>query len=278
MDTKPDLTERYIELLKKTLAFSLWEDPPLSLDALQYGGPLIRGTTRLCSSLFRRIGIRLVVDQDRDNDPTQRETGTGWPSLAHTMVGIKRLDNLQLCAESVLIDGIPGDFLETGVWRGGACIFMRGILEAHNDPSRRVFVADSFQGLPPPDPKYPADAGDIHHRIGLLAVSRKQVEDNFRLYGLLDDRVVFLEGWFKDTLPTAPIHQLSILRLDGDMYSSTMDVFNNLYHKLSPGGYCIIDDYGLPTCRQATDDFRKANGITEPIHEIDWTGVYWRKE
>ncbi len=105
----------------------------------------------------------------------------------------------------------------------------------------------------------------------------EQVQSNFRAYDLLDDQVVFLKGWFKDTLPTAPIEKLAILRLDGDMYESTMDGLNNLYDKLSPGGFCIVDDYGLPGCKLAIDDYRKEHGITDVMIQVDWTGWYWRK-
>jgi hypothetical protein len=81
-----------------------------------------------------------------------------------------------------------------------------------------------------------------------------------------------------DTLLTAPIEKLSILRLDGDMYQSTMEVLTTLYPKLSVGGFCIIDDYALQNCHQAVDDFRKAKGITSPLQKVDWTGAFWRKE
>ncbi|RPH80243.1 MAG: hypothetical protein EHM80_05790, partial [Nitrospiraceae bacterium] len=84
-------------------------------------------------------------------------------------------------------------------------------------------------------------------------------------------------GWFRDTLPTAPISQLAVLRLDGDLYESTMDALNALYPKVSPGGFVVVDDYGLPTCRAAIDDFRRARGIIDPIHRIDWTGVFWQR-
>jgi O-methyltransferase len=82
---------------------------------------------------------------------------------------------------------------------------------------------------------------------------------------------------FKDTLPTAPITQLAVLRLDGDMYASTMDALQCLYHRLSLGGYVIVDDYGAIVCKQAVDDFRTEHKITEQIHQIDWTGVFWEK-
>jgi O-methyltransferase len=154
---------------------------------------------------------------------------------------------------------------------------MRGILEAYGDDKRRVFVADSFAGLPSPDPEnFPADAGDRHHTYAQLQVSRADVENNFRRFGLLDERVVFLEGWFKDTLPKAPVDKLAVLRLDGDMYESTIEAMDALYHKVSYGGFVIVDDYILAPCAQAVHEFRDGHGITSPILPIDGTGTYWR--
>jgi len=209
---------------------------------------------------------------------SKRLAGLDWPTHAHTMIGMRRLDNLQFCVEDVLTKGIPGDLIETGVWRGGATIFMRAILKAYAVKDRYVWVADSFAGLPHPNPhKYPADAGDTHHDFTELAVPLDRVKSNFAKYNLLDDQVRFLESWFRDTLPNAPIQRLAILRLDGDMYESTMDVLVHLYPKLSKGGYLIVDDYGaIPSCRQAVDDYRNAHGITDEIRQIDWTGVYWQ--
>lgn len=210
-------------------------------------------------------------------DSSARDVGRDWPSLAVSMIGVARMRNLRHCCESAVLDDIPGDFIETGVWRGGATILMRGVLEAYGDQDRRVFVADSFAGLPPPDAdSFPADAGDIHHTFEPLAVSRSQVEDNFRRYGLLDSRVIFLEGWFKDTLPGAPIDNIAVLRLDGDMYESTIEALDALYHKVSYGGYVIVDDYFLPPCAQAINDFRARHSISSTIFPIDGKGVWWR--
>jgi O-methyltransferase len=195
------------------------------------------------------------------------------------MIGLRRMDNIQSCVESVLDDAVPGDLMETGVWRGGAAIFMRGILKAHAVTDRCVWAADSFEGLPKPDPvRYPADAGDRHFVHAELGVGVEQVRHNFRRYGLLDDQVRFLVGWFKDTLATAPIDRLAVLRLDGDMYESTMQAIEPLYPKLSVGGYCIVDDYGdIAGCRQAIRDYREAHGITDVITDIDGRGVFWRR-
>jgi O-methyltransferase len=111
-----------------------------------------------------------------------------------------------------------------------------------------------------------------------LAVSVDEVKANFQRYGLLDDQVRFLVGWFRDTLPTAPIERLAIARLDGDMYESTIQALDALYPKLSVGGYLIVDDYGaIASCKQAIDDFRAAHQIDDKIHEVDWTGIYWQR-
>ena len=206
------------------------------------------------------------------------ENGTYWPPRAFTMIGSKRLNNLQFCIEDVIKNGVAGDFIETGVWRGGSVIFMQGMLKAFQE-NRRVFVADSFQGVPPPNvEKYPIDKASTLHEVELLKVTKEQVERNFQLYNLLDSNVVFLEGWFKDTLNTDLITELAILRLDGDLYESTIDSLNALYHKLSRGGYIIIDDYKHPACRAAVTEFRTRKQIVSPIIIIDSWGAYWKNE
>jgi O-methyltransferase len=174
---------------------------------------------------------------------------------------------------------VPGDFIECGAWRGGATIFMRAVLKCRGVTDRRVWVADSFEGLPTPKPeKFPADAEVSAKAAGMMAVSLEQVQENFRRYGLLDDRVQFLKGWFSETLPKAPIERLAVLRVDGDMYESTMDALNSMYPKLAVGGYVIIDDMSLEPCRKAVADYRSAHHITTEIRRIDWTGVYWKRE
>jgi O-methyltransferase len=178
----------------------------------------------------------------------------------------------------VIRRGVPGDLIETGVWRGGATIFMRAVLAAYGDTGRSVWVADSFRGLPKPSGKYEADRHDAFWRFSELAVSADEVRANFARYRLLDDRVRFLEGFFSDTLAEAPIEQLAVARLDGDMYESTIVALEALYPKLSPGGYLIVDDYGaVGACSQAVDDYRRDHQITEPLVEIDWSGVYWQR-
>lgn len=269
--------ELYLDLLKRNLTRTLYGDPYLPLTLSREGAWKPRRLVLAAvQSVVGRVGLTMVLRADS----TQRELGRDWPAQAETMVGLKRLDNVQSCVTDVLRRGVPGDLVETGVWRGGTTIFMRAILKAYGDTDRTVWVADSFRGLPPPNAeRYPADAGLDLSVWDQLAIPVEQVKANFERYGLLDDRVRFLVGWFRDTLPTAPIERLAVMRLDGDLYESTMDALSALYPKLSVGGYAIIDDYGvIPACKQAVEDYRAEHGITEPIHDIDQTGVYWQRE
>lgn len=248
----------YLDLLKRSLVNWLYHD--------------------IERSELLRLGDYALVKRS-PFDPKRRRIGRDFSVQAHTLVGFERLDNIQYCVETVISENIAGDFIETGVWRGGSCVFMCGLLKAYGIKDRTVWVADSFQGLPRPnEQQYPDDKGSRFHEMDVLAVPLESVKEIFERYGLLDDQVMFLKGWFRDTLPDAPIDKLAVLRLDGDMYESTMDVLRSLYDRVSSGGFVIVDDYGAyAACRKAVHDFRDEHGVSEPIREIDWTGVYWRK-
>lgn len=213
------------------------------------------------------------------NRQKRRELGLDWPAEALTMVGWRRLESLQQCVETVLAEDVPGDLVECGVWRGGASILMKAVLAAYDDTDRAVWLADSFQGLPKPDVEnYRMDRRlRLDRYKSILGVPQERVAANFQRYGLLDERVKFLPGWFKDTLADAPIEKIAVLRLDGDLYESTIQALTALYPRLSPGGFCIIDDYAIPVCKQAVTDYREQAGITAGLVDIDGSAVFWRK-
>ena len=267
-------TELYLDLLKKCLTRSIFGEKYRSLPADN-------------NNLVLKTVGKWLANQDLQIvraakfDKHAREEGLDWPEEGETMIGLKRLQNLQDCITDVVQQNVPGDLIETGVWRGGAAIFMRAVLKALGDKDRTVWLADSFEGLPPPSPElYPADKGaDFHLSNDVLGVSLEDVKANFARYELLDDRVCFLKGWFKDTLPAAPIEKLSVLRLDGDLYESTMTALESLYPKLSIGGYAIVDDYApsVPCCVEAVDDYRRAHNITEEMVSTGDYGVFWKR-
>lgn len=290
-DSNCQSSQDYLDLMKKALTDSLYLDHPMALLVPveiqnRWGGWLARLPFLMLKAVLKPLDIHLVEHQrswytsqswSTDELRTRRFEGRDWPARAHTMIGTERLNYLQDCVSTVLLEGVEGDLIETGVWRGGASIFMKAILKAYGEEHRRVFVADSFAGLPPPNTsRYPQDSDSNFHQWKELSVSRGQVEDNFRAYDLLDDHVVFLEGWFSQTLPAAPIDKLAILRLDGDMYESTIQALQALYSKLSEGAFVIVDDYHLEPCREAVSDFIKSSGIRPDIRNSGARGVYWR--
>jgi O-methyltransferase len=278
--TDRDIRSLYLDLIRRNLTrYGMHERMPV-------GWPLRR---RL---LFKTVNLMLVrAHAHRLARATpnalqgafvqrKRDLGLDWPAEAETMIGMQRLTSLQHCVETVLADDIPGDLVECGVWRGGACILMRAVLAAYGDATRCVWLADSFAGVPRADTaNYKADKGSRPElAAGILGVSQAEVRANFERYDLLDEQVRFLPGWFKDTLPDAPIDRIAVLRLDADLYESTIQALDALYPRLSPGGFCIIDDYHpIKACRQAVTDYRAKHGISAEIVDIDGNGVLWRK-
>ena len=267
MDTPVTLTpeQRYLDLLKKCLTRRLFDE---NFDRIP----------RNTKTAWRALRWGAYEAVNRVLAPWKLALVHSGRATGESMLDLERLDNIEYCIVEALRNGVPGDVIETGVWRGGATIFMKAVLDAYGATDRTVWVADSFEGLPKPNPgKYPADAGDVFWKQS-LDVSVEQVQANFRRYALLDARVKFLVGFFSDTMPVAPIDKLAVLRLDGDMYESTYVVLEHLYPKVSPGGYVIVDDYGcVPACAQATEDYRKTHSISAPVRKIDWTGVFWQK-
>lgn len=284
----------YLDLMKKCLLASIYDENAWYVFGsrkwtTRYGKRSMTNVALIkkwLESLAGRLAWtkRLLIVRPRRFDAHKANSGA---LLSYTMIGLANLNNIQTCVEEVIRARVEGDLIEAGVWRGGATIFMRAVLKAHGITDRTVWVANSFEGLPALTKEATTykddcsvDVATLNNggpmRLG-LAVSLERVKENFAKFDLLDDQVRFLKGWFRDTLSTAPIKKLSILRLDADIYQSTMDVLNALYSKVSIGGYVIVDDYNSwPHCKRAVDDFRKAHGIREEIMKIDEYAVFWK--
>jgi O-methyltransferase len=278
---EPGTRTRYLELLKRALVNLIYPEHELRIELLEEHARA--GRAAPAEQLMRDIryaspaAYTELVSAKREGAVRNRRANR----FSHTMVGTARLDNLEYCARKVFADRVPGDFLEAGVCQGGAAIFLRALQVAFGEAQRRVWLADSFQGLPPPTHAIDHAAGHdwSEAKQPWLACALGAVQDNFRTYDLLDDGVCWLPGWFADTLPTAPVEQLAILRADADLYQSTRDILEALYERVSPGGFVVIDDYGaIEACRLAVDTFREERAISAPLRRVDWTGVYWRRE
>jgi len=270
-----NLPELYLDIMKKLLTRAI-VSRGVERHTIVPAGPKSSFLHR-CNRMARRFGleaVRLVPTREEDYLESGHEAKNRAED-AETMLGTRQLDHMQRSIMDVLARNVPGDLLEAGVWRGGMTIFMRAALAAYGCRDRKVWVADSFAGLPDIDRRHDRFAW----KQGDMAVSLDQVKENFARYSLLDGQVEFLKGYFAETLAAAPVRQLAILRADADLYSSTLDILRHLYGRLSTGGYAIFDDYrNLPDCRRAVDEFRQEMGIREEIQPIDRRAVYWRKE
>ena len=272
-----DAVSLYLDLLNRCVCNLIYQDPSVPYIGEESDDPLSAPF-----SIERRL------------------SGKDWPRYAHTMVGVKRLDNVRSLIENVLNSGVPGDLIETGVWRGGSTIYMRGVLKAYDISDRSVWVADAFGFQFPAgnehgttDKSYTSLGTELlakgisalprgdqdKHALLVEGTSYEEVRDTFARYGLLDDQVKFLRGWFSETLPTAPVEQLALLRMDGDFYDATRVALTSLYPKLSAGGWAIVDDYGtFSECRQAVHDYLDEMNLHVDIVPIDDEAVYWQKQ
>jgi hypothetical protein len=285
------LTERYLELVKSALVNELYVEleAQLLMSVLCSAQNVVldlpdfwavrKDRDFLGQLMAAKQGGETILLETQDAATRSHVDGNlrNYTEFSYTLVGRKRLDHLQQCVEDALDSGVPGDFLEAGVWRGGCCILMRAVLEARNCRDRRVWLADSFTGLPSSERAEDRDYAMDSSRLPVLAVSEEEVRRNFERFDLLDDQLRFLPGWFEETLPGSDTGPLALLRVDCDLYASTLTVLDSLYSRVSPGGWVVIDDYGiLPPCKQAVDEFRARHGITAALERIDDHAVCWR--
>ena len=195
--------------------------------------------------------------------------------LKFTLVGVEGLDNISRLITEIKNNNVKGAFVEAGVWRGGASIWARALMD-YLEIKEPVYVCDSFQGLP-----IPMDINDIkdaHFFIPELSVSLNTVKENFG-YFPLEGEVKYVEGLFKDTMPKLKdeIGPISILRVDADMYEGTTQVLENLYDKISVGGFIIVDDYCINQAKLAIDEFREMYNIKNPLIKANNCIHYWQK-
>ena len=278
-----DFTTKYLDLLKQALCASLYDESAWR----RVEGPMAQDkAARSLSGRIKAAAVRAlrrrstILVRTRPFVAEERRQGLDWPLFGYTMTGRVRLDTLEQCINDALDRGVPGDIVETGVWRGGSMMLARALLKVRDARDRTIWCADSFEGMPvPTETDSTKSAGEDFSDRDYLSVSLDQVKSNFARFDLLDGQVKFLKGWFSDTLAKAPIERIAVLRLDGDLYESTRDALLPLYDKVSVGGYVIVDDYhSWPGCRKAVDEFRAERGIATPLIAIDAHAVYWQRE
>lgn len=265
----------YLALLKQALTASLYPESAWMVIRTEYRKGLVGFLKRSMLELLSSQNFALV--KKLPFNPKARGNGEDWPMFGYSMIGHHRLDNIEYCLRSALNSGVEGDFVECGVWRGGASIYARTVLNLLGAQDRTVWLADSFEGFPVLKPEDALDPSLTGASVAIVPLD--EVKQNFARFELLDDNVKFLKGWFCDTLPGAPIKKIAVLRLDGDYYSSTMDSLNGLYDRVEHMGYIIVDDFhGFKSCERAIGDFCSARGIKPNFMTIEGgEGIFWQK-
>lgn len=155
------------------------------------------------------------------------------------------------------ISALKGDIIECGVWRGGFSIFL-----AKTFPKKKIWVSDSFSGFQPLNNANYSYLHERHQPNYDVSVSLDQVKANFKQFNVNENQVTFLPGYVKDTLPNCGITNISLLRIDVDAYSATLEVLNELYDKVVTGGYIIFDDACLYETLDAIKTFFKERNIS----------------
>eukprot|EP01062_Namystynia_karyoxenos_P023213 TRINITY_DN18934_c0_g1_i1.p1 TRINITY_DN18934_c0_g1~~TRINITY_DN18934_c0_g1_i1.p1 ORF type:complete len:437 (+),score=120.60 TRINITY_DN18934_c0_g1_i1:118-1311(+) len=224
------------------------------------------------------LGTEGYTPQRTPFSPAKRLQGAEFVVHGLTMTGQRRMEALHELLHRAYRDrGLEGDFLEAGVWRGGSSIYAKGFMRAYG-LRRQVYVVDSFAGLP--KKQHRLDVNRWSRHTNYLGVPQDQVADNFERHQLLDDDVHFVKGWFVDSLPKLrpTLRSLAVVRLDGDMYLSTMDILCNVYDKIAVGGFWVVDDWSIREARTAVQHFMQAHNCTDlgPT-KIDDTCSYFEK-
>lgn len=218
-----------------------------------------------------KIRLLQLMDITTEDAMFRRINGLDWNG--YTMIGLRRLDNLELLITDIIKNNIPGAIVEAGVWRGGAMIFANAVLKQLGE-ERNIYVCDIFSGTFP-KPERECDEWTEKHDFSPLSVTWEEVVTNFQRFDLNTENVIFKAGWFSDTLPSIK-EPVAILRIDGDTYQSTMDSLI-LESQIPSGGYIIMDDWAIEGSRKAFLDYFNGRVTETDVIPVDSLSVYWKK-
>ncbi|MQA73291.1 MAG: glycosyltransferase [Solirubrobacterales bacterium] len=263
---------RYLDLLRDALLDQHYLENELRIQHLLecVGAGREADPDKLANPARHMVGPLRRLKQERQAGQLpggEAEAAASLEALAYAQVGRTRLDHLESCLAAIRDDGIAGDLVECGPGRGGAAIFMRGFLESHELVGPHVWVADRFE-IPG------AREADGHWRLPLDV---NAMREGFARFGLLDDRVSFLQGPPARTLAEASLGEVALLRVDGHDPDEVTAILDAVYDRVAAGGFVIVDDYGAMGCGPAVDRFRSQRGVVEALDRVDWSAAAWRK-
>lgn len=213
--------------------------------------------------------------------------------MPYSYVGSGGLEvTYKLCKRAVT-ERLPGAFVELGVARGGCAALMAAILfdeKLGAQSDRRLWLFDSYEGLPEPtredycgtDGISDVTGDHVHslHQGDCLGTLDQVKSLLFETFKLPVERIVFVKGWFQDTVPQekSKIGAIAILRMDGDWYESTKTCLEGLYDQVIVGGAIVIDDYlSCYGCKRAVDEFVAKRSLSIDLVFDGRGGCYFLK-
>lgn len=211
--------------------------------------------------------------------------------MPYSLVGVGGLEVTYKTVNDVCKRNIPGDMVELGVARGGCAALMANVVfdkTVCGQLQRKLWLFDSYEGLPDPtDMDFNSELGNgtgDHVRPLPKGSCLGQLDEvkhlMFNKNDFPKDEIEFVKGWFENTVPVTKkeIQEIAVLRIDGDWYESTKCCLENLYDKVSPDGYIIVDDYqSCYGCRRAVDEFLQVRGLNPHIKFDGRGGCYFEK-
>ncbi len=237
--------------------------------------------------MIQKVFNKIFKSENTDYSHYPDFTKEDWEIInfvrPYTMTSLERLKSLSDAVSYVVENGIEGDFVECGTWKGGSVMCMQKKLISLNKNDRNFWVFDTFEGMPEPEEidktfnntsaKKLLEADDKKETTIWSYSNFEETSGNILTAGYPANKINFIKGMVEDTIPTTPIESIALLRLDTDWYSSTKLELEHLYPKLVKGGILIIDDYGhWEGCKKAVDEYFSINKIPVFMSRIDYTG------
>jgi len=247
----------------------------------------------LLRKALRRMGLEVYR---RGNDPRSRMDLENLDEHSReifaavegiSLTGLHRVDALVGAVKYLEAKGVPGDFVECGVWRGGSVVAMIKTLQLLGSNCRDIFMFDTFGGLSSISGFSDKDISfrneraedlyggpDRERKTAFLNVSLQEVRSTVLATGYPPERLHFVEGRVEDTVPERAPRQIAFLRLDTDFYESTRHEMEHLYPRLVEGGVLLVDDYGhWRGARKAVDEYLEGHPqATILLNRIDYSG------
>ncbi|MDA3851229.1 MAG: class I SAM-dependent methyltransferase [Spirochaetaceae bacterium] len=199
-----------------------------------------------------------------------------WDSISgFTMISVERAYSIYQSILYLINNKIHGDFVECGVWRGGASMLAAMIYQKKIKDLPELWLYDTFSGMTEPGEEdiiaVSGEAVSKRSPQGWWAVSMEEVQQNLLSTGYPKDKLHFIKGDVSDTLKSSKPKEISLLRLDTDWYESTRQEMEILYPLLNTKGILLLDDYGhFKGARKAVDQYFKGQNLL--LQRVDYTG------